>query len=128
MSTIPAPPVVQRTDSEVSPKTTNPPRGSNIDYFPESNTSDGLGIAQVATGNESSVPETSISAVPDATDARNSSLESNNGLTATETMLQRKSSTSSVTFKGPRNPSLPQGKPQSINGERLRESSPPPLR
>ena len=39
--------------------------------------------------------------------------------------VRRKSSVSSVTFRKPRNPSLPQGDHQVTGGSRLRASSPP---
>ncbi|KAJ4304267.1 hypothetical protein N0V88_001880 [Collariella sp. IMI 366227] len=41
--------------------------------------------------------------------------------------IQRKSSTASVTFRPPRNPSLPQGNPRKTDNRRLRESSPSPI-
>lgn len=129
MSTIPAPPVIHRTDSDVSPKTINPTQDSEIQYFPTSNTTGGSNNdANVNVDHESSARKGSVSAEPDAPNTRNSSIESNNALIVDETTLQRKASTSSVTFKKPRNPSLPQGKPHSITGERLRGSSPPPSR
>ncbi|KAL2201133.1 hypothetical protein P885DRAFT_26532 [Corynascus similis CBS 632.67] len=40
----------------------------------------------------------------------------------------RKSSATSVTFRPPRNPSLPQGHPRKTDNRRLRESSPSPVR
>ncbi|KAK4106338.1 hypothetical protein N658DRAFT_15603 [Parathielavia hyrcaniae] len=43
------------------------------------------------------------------------------------TLGHRKSSTPSVTFRPPRNPSLPQGNPRKTDNRRLRESSPSPV-
>ncbi|KAK4167567.1 hypothetical protein QBC43DRAFT_203299 [Cladorrhinum sp. PSN259] len=43
-------------------------------------------------------------------------------------VLSRKSSSASVTFRPPRNPSLPQGVPRKTDNRRLRESSPEPRR
>ncbi|KAK4152867.1 putative universal stress protein [Chaetomidium leptoderma] len=40
----------------------------------------------------------------------------------------RKSSTASVTFRPPRNPSLPQGNPRNTTNRRLRDASPSPVR
>ncbi|KAK0711384.1 hypothetical protein B0H67DRAFT_287361 [Lasiosphaeris hirsuta] len=42
--------------------------------------------------------------------------------------LSRKSSSASVSFRAPRNPSLPQGLPRKTDNQRLRESSPSPIR
>ncbi|KAK3368164.1 hypothetical protein B0H63DRAFT_454965 [Podospora didyma] len=41
--------------------------------------------------------------------------------------MSRKSSSASVSFRAPRNPSLPQGNPRKTDNRRLRESSPSPV-
>ncbi|KAF4979059.1 hypothetical protein FZEAL_4669 [Fusarium zealandicum] len=127
------PDLVQRSDSDVSPRTTVP-RDLKADYFPTdadavdgSNTSvrasDGDGDGN-GDGDESSARKSSISFAPEEPTARGYSLESNGD--ANDCMIRRKSSTGSVAFRRVRNPSLPQGNPQQMSNNRIRASSPPP--
>lgn len=121
------PPPVHRTDSDVSPKTV-PPHGSKSDYFPcDVTTVDGSGTSvRVSDGDESSACKSSISFAPDLLVARSSSLESaENDAVNVNVHLDRKASVSSVTFRKPRNPSLPQGNSKQTDGSRIRASSPP---
>ncbi|KAJ3535546.1 hypothetical protein NM208_g7087 [Fusarium decemcellulare] len=112
------------------PETPNQEIPRSITSPPDSNTVDGSNTSlRVSDGDDSSAHKSSISFAADLPTARSSSLESNgNAANATQSTMRRKSSTSSVTFRNVRNPSLPQGKPQHMNKARIRESSPPPTR
>ncbi|KAJ4260638.1 hypothetical protein NW762_007382 [Fusarium torreyae] len=123
---------LQRSDSDISPKTIAPPRDSNTDdtkgdYFPDSNTVDGSNTSvRASDGDDSSAHKSSISFAPDPRTGRSSSRESNQNPTQTDnSMMQRKSSTGSVSFRRPTNPTLPQGNPQQMSKNRIRASSPP---
>ncbi|KAK7421846.1 hypothetical protein QQZ08_009791 [Neonectria magnoliae] len=121
------PPPVQRTDSDVSPKTVVPHSSKN-DYFQSDVTTiDGSGTSvRVSDGDESSAHKSSVSFAPDLPVARSSSLESAEDDAANVNVhLDRKASISSVTFRKPRNPSLPQGNSKQTDGSRIRASSPP---
>ncbi|KAK3940340.1 hypothetical protein QBC46DRAFT_126381 [Diplogelasinospora grovesii] len=61
-----------------------------------------------------------------ATVGSSSRRASSNGSERPHTM-SRKSSAASVSFRPPRNPSLPQGLPRKTDSKRLRESSPSPV-
>ncbi|KAF7545729.1 hypothetical protein G7Z17_g8964 [Cylindrodendrum hubeiense] len=123
-------PTVHRTNSDdVSPKTTVP-RGSKDDYFPSDLTTvDGSGTSvRASDGDESSACKSSISFAADPPTVHSSSLGSADDEVSTKTnedTMARKASISSVTFRRPRNPSLPQGNPQLTTGSRIRASSPP---
>lgn len=125
---------VRRTDSDISPKTIDPPqpRDSNsydakVDYFPDSNTVDGSNTSvRASDGDDSSAHKSSISFAPDPRPDRSSSRESDNKTPAPnqDSMVQRKSSTGSVSFRRMTNPKLPQGQPQQMSNHRIRASSP----
>ncbi|KAK2681608.1 UspA [Fusarium oxysporum f. sp. vasinfectum] len=119
----------KRSDSDVSPRTVNPPRNSasedaKVDYFPDSNTVDGSNTSvRASDGDDSSARKSSISFAPDP--RRSSSCESNqNSAPGQDSTIQRKSSTGSVSFRRMTNPQLPQGNPQQMNNSRIRASSP----
>ncbi|KAJ9422439.1 hypothetical protein QL093DRAFT_2082311 [Fusarium oxysporum] len=119
----------KRSDSDVSPRTVNPPRNSasedaKVDYFPDSNTVDGSNTSvRASDGDDSSARKSSISFAPDP--RRSSSCESNqNSVPGQDSTIQRKSSTGSVSFRRMTNPQLPQGNPQQMNNSRIRASSP----
>lgn len=125
----PAP--LNRNDSDISPGTIYPPKNSTPDkvkpdYFPDSNTVDGSNTSvRASDGDDSSARKSSISFAPDPRTDRSSSRESNqNQQSAQECMIQRKSSTGSVSFRRMTNPQLPQGNPQQMSGTRIRASSP----
>ncbi|KAH7244239.1 uncharacterized protein BKA55DRAFT_541151 [Fusarium redolens] len=125
----------KRSDSDVSPRTVNPPRNSasedaKADYFPDSNTVDGSNTSvRASDGDDSSARKSSISFAPDPREGRSSSRESNqNSAPGQDSMIQRKSSTGSVSFRRMTNPQLPQGNPQQMNNHRIRASSPDHLR
>ncbi|CZS78164.1 unnamed protein product [Fusarium graminearum] len=121
---------VRRTDSDVSPKTIIPPqdstpRDAKVDYFPDSNTVDGSNTSVRASDDDSSAHKSSISFAPDPRPDRSSSRESNQNQTQNQDlMVQRKSSTGSVSFRRMTNPKLPQGMPQQMSNSRIRASSP----
>lgn len=131
MATVSRMPVpVRRTDSDVSPKTIIPPqdstpRDAKVDYFPDSNTVDGSNTSVRASDDDSSAHKSSISFAPDPRPDRSSSRESNQNQTQNQDlMVQRKSSTGSVSFRRMTNPKLPQGMPQQMSNSRIRASSP----
>ncbi|KAF5659883.1 hypothetical protein FCIRC_12305 [Fusarium circinatum] len=118
----------KRSDSDVSPRTVNPPKNSGsedakADYFPDSNTVDGSNTSvRASDGDDSSARKSSISFAPDP---RRSSSESNqNPALGQDSLIQRKSSTGSVSFRRMTNPQLPQGNPQQMGNSRIRASSP----
>lgn len=119
----------QRSDSDVSPRTVNPPKNSasedaKTDYFPDSNTVDGSNTSvRASDGDDSSARKSSISFAQDP--RRSSSCESNqNPAPGQDSSIQRKSSTGSVSFRRMTNPQLPQGNPQQMSNSRIRASSP----
>ncbi|KAF4337371.1 hypothetical protein FBEOM_8755 [Fusarium beomiforme] len=121
----------RRTDSDISPRTIEPPKnttteGTKVEYFPDSNTVDGSNTSvRASDGDDSSARKSSISFAPDPREGRSSSRESNqNSTQCQDMMVQRKSSTGSVSFRRMTNPQLPQGKPQQMNNSRIRASSP----
>ncbi|RGP75807.1 hypothetical protein FLONG3_5564 [Fusarium longipes] len=132
MATVSSMPVpVRRTDSDISPKTINPPQDStscdaHVDYFPDSNTADGSNTSvRASDGDDSSARKSSISFAPDPRPDRSSSRESEKNPTQNQDlMVQRKSSTGSVSFRRMTNPQLPQGQPQQMGNGRIRASSP----
>jgi hypothetical protein len=125
----PAP--LNRTDSDISPRTIYPPKDSTSDnakpdYFPDTNTVDGSNTSvRASDGDDSSARKSSISFAPDPRTGRSSSRESNQNQQSTqECMVQRKSSSGSVSFRRMTNPQLPQGNPQQMSNTRIRASSP----
>ncbi|KAF4458173.1 hypothetical protein F53441_24 [Fusarium austroafricanum] len=121
----------QRSDSDISPRTVDPPRDSTsvdpkTDYFPDLNTVDGSNTSvRASDGDDSSAHKSSISFAPDTREGRSSSRESNqNPAQGQDSMIHRKSSTGSVSFRRMTNPQLPQGNPQQMNSSRIRASSP----
>ncbi|WAO90942.1 Usp domain-containing protein [Fusarium falciforme] len=128
---------VKRSDSDISPKTTVPPadsetRGPKAEYFScDSNTVDGSNTSVRASDGDdgSSGHKSSVSFAADPSSVRSASLESNdNAGKATGSLISRHSSISSVTFRSPKDPALPQGKPQKMGNARIRVSSPAPAR
>ncbi|KAH7000190.1 hypothetical protein EDB80DRAFT_105515 [Ilyonectria destructans] len=122
-------PTVHRSNSDdVSPKA-SVPRASKEGYFPaDITTVDGSGTSvRASDGDESSARKSSISYAADPATAHSSSIGSTDDDASTKVneVMARKASISSVTFRRPRNPSLPQGNPQHTTGSRIRASSPP---
>jgi hypothetical protein len=128
LTTTSSPALSKSPDSDVSPgtKVPSPP----ADYFSTSGVnghlkSNGARPAFVAasTGASTTTTLTSISEEFHLDSSRQSSNDSGRPSDG-----RRKSSTASVTFRSPRNPSLPQGNPRKTDNRRLRESSPSPVR
>ncbi|KAL2135451.1 hypothetical protein VTI74DRAFT_8437 [Chaetomium olivicolor] len=115
-------------DSDVSPGTKVP--AVSADYFSTGSGPDGdqkpdgksPAFAPVSTGAST----TTLTSISEEGHAYGSRQNSNDSVRASG--IQRKSSTASVTFRSPRNPSLPQGNPRKTDNRRLRESSPSPVR
>ncbi|CAM1509935.1 Fc.00g002700.m01.CDS01 [Cosmosporella sp. VM-42] len=126
---------VASPDSDVSPKT-NAPRDTNNEYFPiDSNVADDGSSTSVKPseddGDNSSAKKSSVSFAIDPDLTRTDSLESTGGESSStsarkDLALSRKLSTSSVTFRSPADPSMPQGEYKQTNAKRIRNSSPPP--
>ncbi|KAK0646540.1 hypothetical protein B0T16DRAFT_298551, partial [Cercophora newfieldiana] len=66
----------------------------------------------------------SVAGQDDSTDSRRPSYNDSDH----PGVISRKSSSASVQFRQPRNPSLPQGNPRKTDNRRLRESSPSPVK
>ena len=126
-------------DSDISPGTKAPSK--NSEYFGKTGSDAKLEREGTRTGqdshprlevvpssNTSTAPSTATSASaagPDgSTDSRRPSYNDSDRGGA----LSRKSSSASVSFRQPRNPSLPQGLPRKTDNRRLRESSPSPVK
>lgn len=128
LTTTSSPSLSKSPDSDVSPgtKVPSPP----ADYFSTSGVNgsskpNGARPAFVAasTGASTTTTLTSISEEFHPDSSRHSSNDSGRPSDG-----HRKSSAASVTFRSPRNPSLPQGNPRKTDNRRLRESSPSPVR
>lgn len=115
--------------SDVSPRTVDPNSGG---YFssPESPKVSAELISK--TSNDPSIGAGDDGAEPKSitfgTLSKPSEMEkgnSNSNSTTADGSVRRKSSVSSVTFRQPRTPGLPQGEHQIMGGSRIRASSPP---
>ncbi|KAK1826611.1 hypothetical protein QBC39DRAFT_16287 [Podospora conica] len=129
-------PAAKSPDSDVSPGTKPTPKPS--DYFDAQaatahnaasrGANQKLRVDPSLSGGTSTGPSTATSTstigLEGLTDSRRPSY---NGSDA-PLMISRKSSTASVVFRSPRNPSLPQGLPRKTDNKRLRESSPEPIK
>ncbi|KAK3322234.1 hypothetical protein B0H66DRAFT_601699 [Apodospora peruviana] len=129
-------PTAKSPNSDVSPRTRLP--SSSADYFsqrPSSHKSPRAPASFAATkgdGLKALKPDilspldgasTGASTTSVSDDSRRPSQSGSDR----PTTGSRKSSTASVTFRAPRNPSLPQGLPRKTDNRRLRESSPSPV-
>ncbi|KAM7202277.1 Abscisic acid G-protein coupled receptor domain containing protein [Naviculisporaceae sp. PSN 640] len=129
-------------DSDVSPRTRDPASSPSVDYFSEDVNNSSTGTPSVPVPAKINVlkpdspsPLEGASTVPSITSL---SLASNDIPDDSRRISQsgsdrpatgsRKSSVASVSFRQPRNPSLPQGLPRKTDNRRLRESSPSPIR
>lgn len=129
--------------SDISPTTQDPASSPPADYFsagPVANNSARLPSLSVPAKLNALKPDTHSPLGGASTAASNTSMS----LTSDEipddsrrtsqsgsdrpTTGSRKSSVASVSFRQPRNPSLPQGLPRKTDNRRLRESSPSPVR
>ncbi|KAL2262123.1 hypothetical protein VTK26DRAFT_2390 [Humicola hyalothermophila] len=118
--------VAKSPDLDVSPGTQPAPAPS--DYF--STKSDPGGSRRDLGGTlRPSLVSASTDASGTATQASGSSRQSSTTDNGAHSLAEsRKSSAASVTFRPPRNPSLPQGHPRKTDNRRLRDSSPSPVR
>ncbi|KAK4189541.1 hypothetical protein QBC35DRAFT_450168 [Podospora australis] len=136
-------------DSDISPHT-KPSSSVTADYFSASSASDRPPQVSFASGLKASDPRVPDAASPPIVGALSSgtsttTVTSSFGSTEDRTdtlpsrqgsndsgdrpiIASRKSSTASVTFRPPRNPSLPQGIPRKTDNQRLRHSSPEPVK
>ena len=124
-------------DSDVSPGTRVPSK--HVDYFGVPNTQNAAAAGSLVrergpsldnmalpSGDASTAPSTATTTSLLGQEGANGSRRpSSNGSDRLDT-ISRKSS--SVSFRPPRNPSLPQGFPRKTNNERLRKASPSPKR
>ncbi len=124
-----SPSVSKSPGSDVSPGTKV--ASAPTDYFSAKSGANGnskpdgasRGFVPASTGASTTTTLTSISEEFQLDSPRHSSNDSGRSFDG-----HRKSSSASVTFRSPRNPSLPQGNPRKTDNRRLRESSPSPVR
>ncbi|KAK5664331.1 hypothetical protein OQA88_552 [Cercophora sp. LCS_1] len=131
-----SPSTVRSPDSDVSPKT--PAVSKSNDYFGVAAAGKKQLQVATATGQDTrqkidAPPSSSTSTAPST--ATSGSAAGPDGSTDSPRpsyndshRLSRKSSSASVSFRSPRNPSLPQGLPRKTDNRRLRESSPSPVK
>lgn len=125
----PSPSTVKSPDSDVSPGTIVP--SVSVDYFPTQSNLDGdqkpngafPPLAAASTDASTATTLASISEECQVSHSRQSSIGN-----VRPPVGSRKSSSASVTFRPPRNLSLPQGNPRKTDNRRLRDSSPSPIR
>ena len=130
-------------DSDISPRTQDPANSSPVDYFstgPVADSSarvpsvsvtaktDGLKTDTFPPLEGASTGASTTSVSYTSEDAPNDSQRASQSGSDRPTTGSRKSSIASVSFRQPRNPSLPQGLPRKTDNRRLRESSPSPIR
>lgn len=122
-------------DSDVSPGTKPAPKPT--DYFETDpaavhnaasrGANQKLRVDSSLSGGTSTGPSTATSTstigLDGSTDSRRPSYNGSD-----QPVISRKSSSASVVFRSPRNPSLPQGLPRKTDNKRLRESSPEPIK
>ncbi|GAB1320364.1 hypothetical protein MFIFM68171_10574 [Madurella fahalii] len=138
-----SPPVAKSPDSDVSPRTQVPL--VTADYFSAKSDArretkafpalvskyingqrlNGRSPPSMAASTDAST--TTLASISEECPV-DSSRHSSNDNSERPSAASRKSSTASVTFRPPRNPSLPQGNPRKTDNRRLRESSPSPVR
>ncbi|AEO57871.1 hypothetical protein MYCTH_2126876 [Thermothelomyces thermophilus ATCC 42464] len=114
-------------DSDGSPGTVTPSVAA--DYFsanPRANGDSKLREpSRLFASASTDVSTTTLASISEEDHVEGSRHSSNNS--SRPSVEQRKSSSTSVTFRPPRNPSLPQGHPRKTDNRRLRESSPSPV-
>ncbi|KAK4115270.1 hypothetical protein N656DRAFT_766520 [Canariomyces notabilis] len=120
------------SDSDVSPGTRTP--SAPTDYFsvkPDTRAkrdsyqrSNGRSPPSATASTDAST--TTLASISEEGQVGSSQYSSNDSFDRAQ-VPSRKSSSASVTFRPPRNPSLPQGNPRRTDNRRLRESSPSPV-
>ncbi|EGS20854.1 putative universal stress protein [Thermochaetoides thermophila DSM 1495] len=121
-----APPATSPAESpthDVSPGTKVSSGSTAVDYFSIKPTANG---GQSRTSPDASTITITLSSTLQESQ-ENSSRKSSNDSGLPQNGAKRVSGMS-VTFRQPRNPSLPQGNPRKTDNRRLRESSPSPVR
>lgn len=130
-------------DSDISPRTQDPATSAPVDYFSTGTAADsparvpsesvfaktdGLKPDSLPPLEGASTGASTTSVSYTSEDVPNDSQRASQSGSDRPTTGSRKSSIASVTFRQPRNPSLPQGQPRKTDNRRLRESSPSPIR
>jgi len=135
---------VRSPDSDISPtasapakagtaqETRLPPQGQQVEYFPPVPATElsaiGEGVAQATFDDATAKGKGKAPATPPLTTAASEG-NTSPGVSFTEGNdgegPGRKASVSSLTFRRPRNPSLPQGDSKRTDGNRIRAASPP---
>ncbi|KAL2169753.1 hypothetical protein VTG60DRAFT_5649 [Thermothelomyces hinnuleus] len=115
-------------DSDVSPGTGTPSVAA--DYFSANPRANGDSKfrepSRLFASASTDVSTTTLASISEEDHVEGSRHSTNDS--SRPSVEQRKSSSTSVTFRPPRNPSLPQGHPRKTDNRRLRESSPSPVR
>ncbi|KAL2164323.1 hypothetical protein VTH06DRAFT_3539 [Thermothelomyces fergusii] len=115
-------------DSDVSPGTAAP--SGAADYFSANPRANGGSKARepsrLFASASTDVSTTTLASISEEDHVEGSRYPPNES--SRPSVEPKKSSATSVTFRPPRNPSLPQGHPRKTDNRRLRESSPSPVR
>jgi hypothetical protein len=106
----PSPNPVRSPDSDISLTSPTPVKAGQVDYF-----------SPVVGSDSSKGKEKEIVTSPAPTDTSDGNQTS--GVTSPDS--SRKASVSSLSFRQPRNPSLPQGSAKRTDSHRIRAASPP---
>ncbi|KAK4044695.1 hypothetical protein C8A01DRAFT_31194 [Parachaetomium inaequale] len=122
------PSAAKSPDSDVSPGTIVP--SVTTDYFSAESGANGdsrpNGAYRPFASASTDASTTTLASISEEGQVDSSRQTSNDS--SRPSVGHRKSSAASVTFRPPRNPSLPQGHPRKTDNRRLRESSPSPVR
>jgi hypothetical protein len=120
-------PVASPESEDISPKTPAPEKSGNGGYFPPA-----------APPVSAEHPDAPCPAMEDKGKGRETDAVEASPTTPTSPGITfadgengahgRKASVSSISFRRPRNPSLPQGSSKMTDGKRIRAGSPPPMR
>ncbi|KAM7223692.1 hypothetical protein V8F06_000708 [Rhypophila decipiens] len=128
-------PTAKSPDSDISPGTQGPDSSHPADYFsPGSISNNSSRVPSVSAPAKTHILKPDFQSMLDGTSKASSnaslSRSSDDGPddSGRPSTVSRKSSIASVTFRQPRNPSLPQGVPRKTDNQRLRASSPSPVR
>ncbi|KAK0736877.1 hypothetical protein B0T21DRAFT_286880 [Apiosordaria backusii] len=133
---ISSPKAAKSPDSDVSPRTTT--TKTPTDYFaagpspkqsPQASPGATIPFPPLATASSGASTTTLTSTSNSAEDGLDGLRQGSNASSNRPGVASRKSSTASVTFRPPRNPSLPQGEHRKTDIKtRLREASPEPVK
>jgi hypothetical protein len=128
---ITSPPAAARSpDSDVSPGTQVPSKSA--DYFSANSGANGHlkpnGVSPQLSAASAAPSMTTLTSISEEDFQVDSSRQSSNDSGCPSDGHHRNSSSASVSFRPPHNPSLPQGHPRKTDKRRLRASSPSPVR